>query len=170
MSVYIWSDLHLGHANIIKYCNRPFDTIEEMDSALVHSWFSIVKPEDTIINLGDVVFKNWTFEKLKMLINKMPGYKVLIIGNHDKRHDISWWANVGFNEVYNKSIVYEIEGNKYLLSHEPIINNDTGFYNLHGHIHATSYEQAGIGHNQFMINCSVENIGYKPILVSSLIK
>jgi hypothetical protein len=50
--VYIWSDLHLGHANIIKYSKRPFSNVEEMDEALLHAWRTTVKPLDTIINLG----------------------------------------------------------------------------------------------------------------------
>lgn len=53
--VYFTSDLHLGHENVIKLCNRPFDSIEEMDEALIRNWNRKVTNGDTVYVLGDLI-------------------------------------------------------------------------------------------------------------------
>jgi calcineurin-like phosphoesterase family protein len=87
--VYIWSDLHLGHANVIKYCNRPFADVEAMNKALLHAW-RVTKPLDTVINLGNVSLKQ-NKEYLAKTIRNLPGYKILIMGNHDRKRSVKWW-------------------------------------------------------------------------------
>lgn len=54
--IFFTADLHLYHTNIIKHCNRPFETIEEMNNVLVDNWNKVVGPKDTIYILGDFVW------------------------------------------------------------------------------------------------------------------
>ena len=55
---YFTSDLHLGHRNIIRLCNRPFATIEEMEETLIRNWNAKVMDEyDTIF----VEFPIWWY-------------------------------------------------------------------------------------------------------------
>jgi calcineurin-like phosphoesterase family protein len=86
-NVYIWSDLHLGHGNVIRYCNRPFADVAEMNTELLHAWKSTVKNGDTNINLGDVSLK-LNKEYLAMVIQWLPGYKIPIMGNHDRKKPV----------------------------------------------------------------------------------
>jgi calcineurin-like phosphoesterase family protein len=159
-NVYIWSDLHLGHGNVIKYCDRPFTDVTEMNTALLQAWKSTVKNGDTIINLGDVSLK-LSKEYLATIIQRLPGYKILVMGNHDRKKSVRWWLDVGFNEVYPHPVVYE---GKYILSHAVVdIFKRSGFINFHGHIHNL---ESGIPH---CINVSVEKTGYKPVLLEGLI-
>lgn len=58
MSTYFVADTHFGHANIIRYDRRPWETIEEMDEALIANWRRTVRDEDTVYHLGDVAA--WT--------------------------------------------------------------------------------------------------------------
>ena len=58
VNTFFTSDTHFGHANIIKYCNRPFSSLEEMNSTIIRNWNEMVKPEDTVFFLGDFCFKN----------------------------------------------------------------------------------------------------------------
>lgn len=73
---FFTSDTHFSHKNIIKYCNRPFASIEEMDVKMMTNWNNVVKPDDLVYHLGDVTFGN----PENLTLN---GSKILIIGSHD---------------------------------------------------------------------------------------
>jgi predicted phosphohydrolase len=104
-NVYIWSDLHLGHGNVIRYCDQPFADVTEMNTALLQAWKSTVKNSDMIINLGDVSLK-LNKEYLATVTHRLSGYKILVMGNHDQKKPVRWWLAVGFNEVYPHPVVY----------------------------------------------------------------
>lgn len=48
MNRYVIADTHFNHANIIGYCNRPFKTVEEMNSKLISNWNNTVAKDDII--------------------------------------------------------------------------------------------------------------------------
>lgn len=81
MTTYFTSDLHLGHKNIILYSKRPFETVEEMDDELIERFNSLVKPGDTVYDLGDFSFAN-----PKIYLPRLNGNIIRIKGSHD--HDI----------------------------------------------------------------------------------
>lgn len=56
MNYYI-SDLHLGHYNILKMCNRPFETVEEMQGKITENWNNVVKNDDHVYVLGDLFYR-----------------------------------------------------------------------------------------------------------------
>ena len=56
--IHFTSDWHLYHTNILKYCDRPFKTIEEMHEVILHNWNRVVKKGDTVYVLGDVTYGN----------------------------------------------------------------------------------------------------------------
>lgn len=64
LMIYYTSDLHLGHANIIKLCNRPFADIDEMNRVLISNWNSRVTNGDTIYIMGDLCFRTADVEDL----------------------------------------------------------------------------------------------------------
>jgi calcineurin-like phosphoesterase family protein len=159
MSIYIWSDLHLNHDKIRLYENRPFDSEEAMNKAICKSWKETVKKRDTIINLGDV---SWRLNKewMSKTIKNLPGYKILILGNHDRGKSVKWWLDVGFDEVYKYPIIYD---GSYILSHEPIyVNDHMPYVNVHGHIHTER------SMNKQKYNVSIELLDYKPILFDDI--
>lgn len=85
MENYFTSDLHLDHANIIKYANRPFSSAGEMNEAIIKNFNSKVKPNDNLYIIGDVLFAKP--ERALALIKRLNGHKFLIRGNHDKKMD-----------------------------------------------------------------------------------
>lgn len=128
--VYILSDTHFGHENIIKYCNRPFTSVQEMDEAMIKNWNSVVDREDTVLHLGD--FGLGKREYIRDIIGKLNGKKILIKGNHDHWSD-EFYRDAGFWYVSKFPIVYR---NFYILSHAPIEMPHICCYgNLYGHVH-----------------------------------
>jgi len=158
MKVFLISDTHFGHKNIINYENRPFENIKEMNDSLIKNWNSIVKKEDKIFHLGDFVFGNKDYAN--SIISQLNGDIYLIKGNHDN-HSNNWYLDLGIKQVYNYPILYS---EFYLLSHQPIyINENTPFINIHGHLHSNSYISKGYKKQNGHYNVSVEVIDYKPI-------
>jgi hypothetical protein len=47
------ADFHFGHSNIIRYCNRPFGDVAEMDQAILERLNSLVRAHDVLYFLGD---------------------------------------------------------------------------------------------------------------------
>lgn len=161
MKVYFWSDLHLFHSHIIDYENRPFKDVKEMNRSLLNNWKSTIKKKEIIFNLGDFSFLVKK-DIISGILQECPGYKILILGNHDRNKSVKWWLDAGFNEVYKYPIIYE---NFYILSHEPIyLNKHMPYVNIHGHMHKEKYER-----NQH-VNVSVEQINYKPVLFDDIKK
>jgi calcineurin-like phosphoesterase family protein len=54
MSRYVISDHHFGHANIIEYCDRPFDSVGEMNTTLLNRHYETVGESDVLVHLGDI--------------------------------------------------------------------------------------------------------------------
>lgn len=85
MAEFFTSDTHYGHANIIKYSNRPYKSVEEMNEALIANYNSRVKDTDTCYHLGDVAFL--PSGEIKQIWERLNGDKVLILGNHDSKEN-----------------------------------------------------------------------------------
>lgn len=156
---YLISDTHFNHTNIIKYCNRPYKDIEEMNESLIASWNEVVRPEDTVYFLGDFCLgnRNTVIE----FGHRLNGHKILIMGNHDKITKTAF-LDAGFEEVYKKPTVFNFGGKELLLSHAP--NYDTEYDNVFGHVHTEPLNDA----HHFCV--CVEQIGYKPIAVEKVLE
>ena len=155
--LFLISDTHFGHKNILLYEERPFDSISEMDESLVENWNNVVSKEDKVICLGDFSFYNK--EKTEQIFNLLNGKISLVLGNHDRSRTVSWFRDIGFMNVYEYPIC--IDG-FYWLSHEPMyMCRNMPYVNIHGHIHNKKLTD-GILLPQH-INVCVEHIDYKPI-------
>ena len=155
--LYLISDQHFGHKNMIDYENRPFKDVDEMYEILIKNWNSIVTKGDTVICLGDFSFYNK--EITTQIISQLKGRKELILGNHDRRKSVTWWMSTGFDIVYKYPVC--IDG-FYWLSHEPMyMNRGMPYVNIHGHLHSKDIGDGILPFQHF--NVSVEKIGYKPI-------
>ena len=81
IKIFITSDNHFNHKNIIKYCDRPFDSVEEMNEAMIERWNETVSKDDVVLHLGDFCKGNvWMIKQIRERLN---GTIILIIGNHD---------------------------------------------------------------------------------------
>lgn len=50
--IYFIADTHFDHANIIRFCNRPFTSVEEMNETLIVNWNRKVHGNDTVYILS----------------------------------------------------------------------------------------------------------------------
>ena len=113
-NVFLTSDLHLGHANILRYCRRDFADVEEMDRALIENWNQVVDDEDTVYVLGD--FALCKVDALPGYVSALKGHKILIKGNHDRSAEVMLAA--GFEAVH-ENIIVEIDGKRVWMNHYP---------------------------------------------------
>jgi calcineurin-like phosphoesterase family protein len=82
MTTYYTSDLHFGHLNIIRFCDRPFPGVPAMNARLVQLWNETVTDDDTVWVLGDVALG--ALDESLAHIGRLAGHKILVPGNHDR--------------------------------------------------------------------------------------
>ena len=139
MSQNIWvtSDLHLGHENILKFCNRPFSNVEEMNEMLIDKYNSCVKSGDLCYILGDMFWRSLSNEKAISYAARLNGQKYYINGNHEERmqnkdiHKFFVWIK-DYAEIHPK------DHQRMILFHYPLRSwhgSNYGSYCLHGHCH-----------------------------------
>jgi calcineurin-like phosphoesterase family protein len=153
-NIFLVSDTHFSHANIIQYGERPFVSVEEMDEHLVSNWNAVVRPQDHVYHLGDVALRKPHLAIVKRLIGK----KRLIMGNHDI-FEVKDYLAAGFQKIMALRV---LDG--CLLSHIPVHPSSLGRFraNIHGHIHQNK------GYGFPFINMSVEVIGYTPVALETV--
>lgn len=148
MKIWVISDTHWNHANIIQYENRPQDHKEQ----IIANWNKVVQPEDLVIHLGDVIMGLNAAENLPSIMATLPGKKILCRGNHD--HEKQWGTNVGFMERGFDVVVDYFVYENLAFSHAPLTplpsQGSLGWrkevdFNIHGHfhrgIHRGNYEE-----------------------------
>ena len=169
------SDLHFGHENIIKLCKRPFDSIEEMDAALIKNWNRKVKKNDVVYLIGDVV---WDKNKVAYYMEQLSGKKILIAGNHD-----STWVKREECQKHFESVTSYIEvhlnGHPITMCHYPMLEWKSSReetrrklgYLIHGHIHnriAEEYRQLFLSFNA--LNAGVDVNFFEPVTFEELLE
>lgn len=146
-NTFFTSDLHFRHANVLGFCKRPHDTVEEMNEYIIQQWNSQVKPGDTVWEMGDFVFSAGRSDYIKYLYKRLNGNIGHVLGNHNKEKDFE-----GLKELYGGRCLFvghykEISLNKkrICMSHFPMIDHHNckyGSWMAHGHLHS-GYQVAG---------------------------
>ena len=159
-SAWVWSDLHLGHENIIRYTNRPFADADTMDSTLYGNWEATVGSADELIFVGDVAMRRAVGPHTWQRIRDARGAsKHLVVGNHDLTGSGSLRVD-GFDDV---GAVMFVDGDPPLVfTHIPLADVPAGCVNVHGHTHNEAPRDTP------HINVSVEQLDYRPLALSRL--
>lgn len=169
------SDQHFGHKNIIKFCNRPFYSVQHMTESLINNYNSVINDDDTVVWVGDAFFLNK--ETMADILKKLNGNKILIRGNHDKYSPIIY-LEAGFQTIIDDFITLEFEGVNIKICHYPYLQGKTDWFDkyenkrpvpkeneilIHGHTH----QKTKISGN--MIHVGVDSNNYYPILYDEII-
>jgi 3-oxoacid CoA-transferase subunit A len=167
--IFYTADLHLGHANIIRHCNRPFADVQEMNRMLIDNWNARVRNCDHVYIIGDLAYRS--AESVSGMLEQLKGIKHLIVGNHDTK----WMKCVDLGNYFasvEKLSEIEDTGRKVVLCHYPLMTwNDRESYMIYGHIHNNkngSYWSL-LETMQHALNASVEINDYKPVTLEELI-
>lgn len=161
--IFFTSDLHIHHANIIKYCQRPFNSVEEMDNAIINNWNSVVAQDDSVWVLGD-----FTMSNDKILINRtlsrLNGNKYLVLGNHDSPacKFSGFWSEV--HELTHISV----ERETLVLCHYAMrvwYKSHHGSWHLYGHSHGSLSEE-----NNLSFDVGVDAWSYAPVSFNQIAK
>ncbi len=157
---YVISDLHLGHANIIKYCSRPFphDAVDQMDEMLIRNWNYTVSPSDSICHLGDFCYGPHA-KSPSEYIGRLNGKITFISGNHDDR-----------SPPGQRCESIQMMGIRFTLVHDPADAPDrSGEWVIYGHHHNNDLRAFPfINFRNRRINASAEVLGYRPVSLTAL--
>lgn len=162
--LFFISDLHLGHKNVLRFDNRPFETIEEHDEAIIKRWNEMVSCKDHVYILGDV---SWHGKQTTISIMKqLNGEKHLIVGNHDKELLKSKEFCSLFDEITDYKEI-KVGSNGLVLCHYPILcfnRHYYGWYHFYGHVHnSAEYDVVEVSRlsleNTLKAPCNAINVG-----------
>ena len=161
--IFVTSDTHFNHKNIIEYCNRPFSSVEEMNEALIKNWNSVVSEDDTVFFLGDFCLGNK--DEVIKFGTQLKGNKILVMGNHD-RVTASAFTEAGFKTIYKKPTIIRFDEFDISIefSHAPQYHEGYQYPNIYGHVHDKTVNDA-----KHYCAC-VEANNYKPVLLEDIIK
>lgn len=179
------SDLHLGHANVIRYCDRPFNSVSEMNGVIVALWNSVVAADDEVWVLGDLAMGS--IEESLAVAGQLVGNKHLVLGNHDRPFKSAaksekWSSRYltlgGFEELHHGEVATVLsDGTAVRLCHFPYEGDsgdkdryveqrpaDDGGWLLHGHVH-TRWRQRGR-----MINLGIDAWAGLPVPETAVVE
>ena len=189
MTLWFSSDHHINHRRCLEIMPfRPWKTIEEMNQGLVDNNNSVVKPDDTVVWLGDVLMGGKKHEAYKTYNNKMNGFKIWVLGNHDRGFedkDLAIYEEFGIGKVINDNLsLSDLLHSDYLndtviVSHFPFLGAHSEEFDnkyeaccpiddgksilFHGHTH----QQVPMVRSR-MISVGVDAWGYKPVSFETL--
>jgi len=188
--IFLTSDQHYGHDNIIKYSSRPFSCIEEMHEVFIENHNSVVSKTSTVFHLGDF---SLSFSAMETILPRLNGIHYLIAGNHDrcfkslvsgtKSPSLQKYLDAGFKEVH-RFYDLDLDGKQIQMSHLPYFDEvraaktyDLRYKDfapvkkhgkeilLHGHLHniftTPFYENS--------INVGVDQWNYYPTRLTDLL-
>jgi calcineurin-like phosphoesterase family protein len=177
MKYFFVSDYHFFHKNILRYENRPFNSVEEMNETIIKRHNERVKDDDIVYFCGD-----WGFYASKNAEHRGEGMPVRIFdlqkqlkgkfysikGNHDKSTNKLNIPN--YRIILNKGGIYICLVHKL---EDAIIYDYNYYYPLvicgHSHSKWESKEIEKDGKIALAINVSVENFNYYPVLLEEIL-
>jgi len=167
MKYWFTADTHFGHKNIIKYCNRPFATLDAMDNTIIRNWNARVDPDDTVFVLGDFCFRNspggklgeGTQNKASFYSDKLNGTKIFLCGNHDKNNSV---------KSLIRSMTIRHGGYDIYLIHNPE-DYKPNELNFCGHVH-DKWKFKALKDKTIIVNVGVDVWKFMPVTINEIIE
>jgi len=155
---FFTSDEHFGHAKVIEYCRRPFESVHEMNKALVERHNEVVGDDDIVVHAGDFTLQ----KNAEKYIQRLRGRHIFIRGSHDK------WMDDSYHERWEK----RIEGQWVVVDHYAAFvwpGSHHGSWQLFGHSHGGLET-----HNLFpfgkQVDVGVDNHNFYPVSFKQIVE
>lgn len=137
-NVFFTADEHFDHANIIKFCKRPFTSTEEMKEALITKHNSVVRPGDRVYHIGDMLWRTLSDQEALQIRHRLNGQHYYIFGNHDEvfhrskamRESFIWCKDVWNLKVNGYPNIWLSH-----YAHRVWNGSHRGAWHLYGHTH-----------------------------------
>jgi len=162
-NIFFTADHHFGHKNIIKFCNRPFGYVDEMNEFLIQRWNDKVGHNDKVYHLGDLGLNSP--DRLREILNRLNGKIYLIKGNHEKSA-VACRDRFEWIKEYHELIVNDDDFHKgkqlIVLFHYALREwnaSHHGTFHLYGHSHGTLEDLKGSRSFDVGVDCH----DYSPI-------
>jgi calcineurin-like phosphoesterase family protein len=138
--IFLTSDTHWEHGNIIKYCQRPFKDHEEMGQTIIDNINSMTSLGDDLYHLGDFGFFSRSQKSVRDFIKQIKCKVHIIFGNHDRDAERSKheFASCSYGIVEIKA-----KGQKFVLCHYPLLSwnaRSHGRVSFFGHVHSSPFK------------------------------
>ena len=133
MTLWFTADQHFGHANIIRFCDRPFADVAEMDELMIQRWNSVVGMRDEVWHLGDFAYRCGP-NRQSEIFHQLKGRAIhLVRGNYDRKSTLNlpWTSIQHYAEIH-------AEGKIFIMFHYPLVawnKSRRGSLCLHGYSH-----------------------------------
>ncbi len=168
MKLFWTADRHFNHANIIKYCKRPFDCVKKMNRTIIKGHNDRVKDEDTVFDLGDFCFRNSPGgkageglpQKAEFFQKQLKGNIIHVKGNHDRNNSL---------KTCIERIIIRYGGYRICMVHNPIHADPNYELNFVGHIHE-KWKFKKLGDKSFMVNVGVDVWNFRPVGFEEIMK
>lgn len=167
--IFFTSDPHFMHSNILRYCDRPFNDIRDMNQTLVDNWNRVVGDDDLIFCLGD--FSLGKEDDTLHILNSLNGYKVLIKGNHEKSVMKKEYTRKKFNGGIYDLLEIKVNDDEVsdgfqdlVLCHYPMLSWNRSHresFQLFGHVHGNMENDSRLSPNQ--LDVGVDCHDFTPI-------
>lgn len=165
------SDMHFGHFNVIKFDQRPFSDIDEMNRVMIELWNGRVQPDDKVYIAGDICHRSK--HPAEWYLSRLKGHKYLILGNHDGSIMDNPEAMKYLDGVDNMMTVKD--GDKQIcICHYPLAGWNAyfhGSWHIYGHIHNRKNETFEIMKKKsHALNAGCMINGYMPASFNELLR
>lgn len=137
--IYFCSDFHFCHNKDFIYKERGFSSIEEMNEVIIQRYNSLVREEDLVFILGDLMLND--NKKGIELCKRLHGQKKIIYGNHDTTTRQGLYEQFSLRGEYAYLLKFSKKKSFYLSHYPTMTGNFQEKYTpwcLHGHTHSKS--------------------------------
>jgi calcineurin-like phosphoesterase family protein len=161
--IWFTADTHFGHANIIRYSNRPFEFVEEMDDVLIENINKVVGSDDILYHLGDWSYGSGTDKVRDYRIRIRCQHIILILGNHDKEIEkhLGFYRTL-FKEIHPMGLEIQAGAQPMTLCHYAMRvwnQSHRGSWHLYGHSHGSLPEDP----TSLSFDVGVDCCNYRPL-------